>query len=276
MKKTTLLYALFISVGSMLALQSFSSGPAGANRDQTNSPFSSNNCSQCHSDNNNFNAVSTVQVTDANGASVTEYMPGNVYTVTYTVGATGASAYGMQMVALNASNANAGTLANPSNNAKITALNGRNYFEHNSRSSSNSFTVEWTAPAAGAGTVTLYGSGMAINTDGGTSGDDPTASITASLTEGNATSVRTIGEDAGQLSIFPIPNNGIFSIENNQIEAVEYIRILTLTGVEVSQQQVYLPVGGAQKLRFEDLTPGVYQVVTEGKTLRQARTIIVQ
>lgn len=276
MKKTTLLYALFISAGSMLALQSFSGGPAGANRDQTNSPFSSNNCSQCHSDNNNFSAVSTVQVTDANGTAVTEYLPGNVYTVTYTVGATGASAYGMQMVALDASNAKAGTLANPSSNAKITSLNGRDYFEHNSRSSSSSFTVEWTAPTAGAGTVTLYGSGMAINSNGSTSGDDPTASITMSLTEGNATSIHTIGEEAGQISIFPIPNNGTFSIENNQTEAVEYIRILTLTGVEVSQQQVYLPVGGTQQLHCDDLTPGAYQVVTEGKTLRQAHTIIVQ
>jgi len=133
MKKTTILYALLIGAGSLFALQSFSGGPAAANRDQTNSPFSSNNCSQCHSDNNNFSANSTVQITDGNGTAVTEYVPGNTYTVTYTVAATGANAYGMQLVALDASNANAGSMANTSSNAKVTALNGRSYLERTNK-----------------------------------------------------------------------------------------------------------------------------------------------
>lgn len=275
MKKTTILYALLLSAGSFIMLQSFSGGPAGSGRNQTGA-LSSNNCSQCHSDNNNFNSSSTIQVTDAGGNVVTSYDPGVTYTVTFSLAATGASGYGMQMLILDAGNASVGTLSSSSSNAKTTSLAGRVYFEHNARSTSNIFTASWTAPAAGTGNVTMYGSGMAVNGNGGTSGDDPTPSITVSLTESGTINVNTIEDQANQFNIFPVPNNGTFSIENKQNDAIEYVRILTLTGAEVSQQQVYVPAGATGQLRFNDLAPGVYQVVAEGKASRQARTIVVQ
>lgn len=274
MKKTTLLYGLLIGAGSLFALQSFSSGATG-NIDATGSPFSNNNCSQCHSDNNNFNSSTSLQVKDSNGNPVTEYVPGQTYEVSLVVSAT-SSAFGCQMVILDGNDANTGTLANPSSNAKITAWNGRNYMEHNARSTSNTFTADWTAPAAGTGTVTLYGTGNAVNANFNTSGDDPTVPTSITLTEGNTTSVRTVGEGVAILNIFPSPNNGTFSIQNNQSEAVEFVRLVTLTGIEVAQQQVYLPQGSTQEVRFDGLAPGVYNVVTEGKTLRQVRSILVQ
>lgn len=264
-----------IGAGGFILLQGFSSGPASSNRDVTGGPFGSNNCSMCHSGGNFTSSLAAV-VTDASGATVTEYIAGQTYTVTFTVNATGASGYGMQMVSLDASNNQAGTLSNTSSNAKVTSLNGRQYLEHNRRSSSNTFTAEWTAPAAGTGSVTIYASGMAVNANGGTSGDDPTTSITATLVEGSATGVHTVAEEGLTMSLFPVPNNGSFSLQNNQSEPVQRVRIVTLAGKEVAQQNVHVVKGATEVLNFENLTPGIYTIVAEGETIRQVQNIVVQ
>ena len=274
MTKTKLLYGLLMGASVLLTLQSNSSGRAAAGGD--NSGRTGSNCAQCHSDNNSFSSSLSIQVADLNGNAVTAYMPGETYRVTYTVNASGASAYGMQAVAVDGSNAQAGSLTATSSNAKVSTLGGRSYLEQNSRSTSNTFTADWVAPAAGTGTVTIYGAGMAVNSNFGTSGDDPTAAVTASLTESNATGVRDLGAEVLTLKLFPVPNSGTFTIENAQREAVEYVRVFTLSGVEVAQQQVNLPQGSAQVLTFDALVPGVYQVVAEGETMRQVRSMVVQ
>ena len=47
---------------------------------------------------------------------------------------------------------------------------GRHIFEHNSATTVNTFSVDWTAPATG-GDVTIYASGLAAGGSGSSSGD---------------------------------------------------------------------------------------------------------
>ena len=76
----------------------------------------------------------------------------------------------MQATAVDAMGDNAGTFSNPSNNTQLEEVQGRHIFEHNSASTNNTFSVDWTAPAMG-GDVTIYASGLAAGGSGSSGGD---------------------------------------------------------------------------------------------------------
>ena len=100
------------------------------------------------------------------------YLPGQTMRFLFTVGASGnPSGFGFQATVLLDDNSNAGTFTNPSANAQLENVGGRHIVEHNDLSASNVFTVDWIAPAAGSGDVTVYYSMLAANGNGGTSGD---------------------------------------------------------------------------------------------------------
>ena len=149
----------------------FSGGAGnGGLGDRTGSPVSSGTCAACHSG-GAFNVSVAVDIFDPiAGMSVSSYVPGNTYELTYIV--TGnASAYGFQGTALTPSNAAGGAFTSPSG-AQIVTISGRPYLEHVSGpSASGVFQTLWTAPASGSGTVTFYGIGLGVNQNGGTSGD---------------------------------------------------------------------------------------------------------
>jgi hypothetical protein len=171
----------------------FSGGPGtGGLGDRTGSPLSSATCSQCHSG-GSFNAAIGVQVLDGS-TPVTSYTAGNTYTVVYTISGS-SPAFGFQGGVLTSTNAAGGTFSSPSSNAQLVTISGRSYFEHDGGPSSTGvFQASWTAPLANTGTVSFYGVGLAVNQNGGTSGDQTTAPVVISLTE-DVTCVPTNGID---------------------------------------------------------------------------------
>jgi hypothetical protein len=133
--------------------------------------------------------------------------------------------YGFQMVVLeNAGNTNAGTLSRntpsatthilPCDDANIPdrCQSGRIFFEHEyadqaatAASGANEtrfWSVDWTAPPAGTGAVTIYAISNVVNADGSRNGDSPAAT--------NKTKVLT--EAAAAISFTA---NGPFSIDEN-------------------------------------------------------------
>lgn len=157
----------------------FSGGPgAGGLGDRTGSPISSGSCSQCHAG-GAFSPAISIQV--LNGSTpVTNYVPGTTYTVRYTVTG-GAPRYGFQGVALRTNNTAGGTFNSPGANTQVVSIGGIPYVEHTSAvATTGIFTSQWTAPAAGSGSIIFYGRGLASNSNGSTSGD--VASSTASFT----------------------------------------------------------------------------------------------
>lgn len=160
----------------------YSGGPglSGAG-DRTGSPISSGTCASCHGGGVYSPAIS-IQVLDG-VTPVTSYIPGNVYTVRFTVTG-GAPRYGFQGVALRPNNSAAGTLNTPGANTQVVSIGGIPYVEHTSPvATSGIFTSQWTAPASGAGSIKFYGVGLASNSNGSTNGDNASASVNITLTE---------------------------------------------------------------------------------------------
>jgi hypothetical protein len=171
----------------------YSSGPASSNIDRTGGPLSGGQtCSSCHSG-GSFGTTVTIIVKNSNGVSVSTYIPGSSYTVEYQVSkASGTPAgFGMQSVALGSNQAQAGNFTvvlTP--NSKISTLNSRKYAEHSSISSSGFFSYTWVAPSSNIGNVTFYSVGMAVNGNGGTSGDQSSSAITKVLSPETPTTIQ--------------------------------------------------------------------------------------
>ncbi len=151
----------------------FSAGPPAG---KTGAP-GEGTCVDCHLGHTvNPDAIGSVTIT---GAPV-PYMPGQTYPLTVTVQRTGQSRWGFELTALKGDNTAAGTLANTTLVTRIVSLSGRSYVEQTTVNGvdgtfafqqSGVWTFNWTAPAAGAGTVTFYAAGNAANGDFANSGD---------------------------------------------------------------------------------------------------------
>lgn len=218
--------------------------------DKTGGPLSTGTCADCHSG-GNFSPSVSMEVLDGNNNPVTDYVPGNNYTVniSVTAGAGAPSGYGFQAVALDGANAQAGTFGTPTtSNSQISNSGSIQYIEHSGASSSGVFSYPWTAPASGTGNVVFYYMGLAVNGMGNTAGDSPTSPGTITLTESatpqacntpsnltatgiSATSVtlawQSGGNDTWDLEIVPsgnTPNGGGYFISG--------IPSYTLTGLQ--------------------------------------------
>lgn len=173
-----------------------SGGPAAVlSQDRTGGPVSVGTCAACHGGGAFSPTISLSVLNDAD-EEVTSYVPGDDYTFEFTVTAGFADGYGMQGVALNDANAQAGTFGIPTSaNTQITPLSGRSYLEHDGVAVGPSyvFSSPWTAPLSGTGNVTIYSIGLAVNLNGSTSGDNASPSIATALTEEEATLIAYIG-----------------------------------------------------------------------------------
>jgi hypothetical protein len=141
-------------------------------KDRTGAPGSDQPCSQCHSS-NSFSPNPIVFLNDLEGTTeFLNYLPGETMRLNFLVNTPGNPAgFGLQATALLSNNSNAGSFSNPSSNGQLENVAGRHIFEHNDISTSHTFSVDWTAPAAGSGPVTVYYSSIAANGNGGTAGD---------------------------------------------------------------------------------------------------------
>ena len=189
MKVRFLQVSFFISA-VYLILVAYSGGPAAQGIDRTGSPVAGGStCSDCHGA-ANANTILSIRMLDGSNNPVSTYTPGQVYTLEIQVSNSSFTLFGAQAVVLNAGNTNAGTLNTTplTANTQVTVLNGRSYLEHDSRSSTGLFKTQWTAPSAGAGTLTVYAMGNAVN-GAGTAGDQPSSPGTLTLTEAVATTI---------------------------------------------------------------------------------------
>ncbi|RYD54783.1 MAG: T9SS type A sorting domain-containing protein [Sphingobacteriales bacterium] len=207
MKKKFLLFTLFAGF-STTALMSYSSGPASSPNNagnRTGSPGAQGTCasSGCH----NADAAATtgaITVKMKGGTSMeNKYMPGKTYVITITGSHATFSRFGYQIVALNGSNANIGTFANPSNSSKISLNTIVEHAAALPKNSSGNFeaSVEWTAPATSSGPVTFYGIINAVNANGQSSGDAVSNRIDKVLADGT-----NVADVNSQMTVTTYPN----------------------------------------------------------------------
>ena len=161
-------------VALALVLSAYPEGPAERDGiDRTGSPINTveQRCGTCHRG-GSFAPDLSIAVLD-DGERVGSYVPGRTYTLRLATEATSdPAAYGFQAVALADDLSAAGTYGEPPASFQVTELDGRPYFEHGERQPSSSVEVEWTAPPAGTGLVTIYAAGTAVNGADGSSGDN--------------------------------------------------------------------------------------------------------
>ncbi len=132
----------------ILGLSNSGLHPVSGSSGYTGAPTDSN-CAQCHSGNNaNLNGTVTI---DGLPSTI---MTGDTYPLTVTVTNPNGNAVkgGFQLLALNGSNQNAGTMSNISSGTQLRVAGGKTYFGHAPApnfpgSNELSFTVDWTAPA---------------------------------------------------------------------------------------------------------------------------------
>ena len=178
---TSFLVCSFIAVFSLM---SHHNGVAEEqNKDRTGAPGSAQPCTHCHSPAGNVNTTSTINVYDANGVAVSEYIPGTDYEVEFKVVSDGALAYGFQATSILADGSNAGSFSSPGTNVQLEDVNGRHIVEQSDPLASGVFTATWNAPATGAGDVAFYMAGLGVNLAYGNNGDNHHATA-FSLTEG--------------------------------------------------------------------------------------------
>ncbi len=159
---------LFLFLAS-IAIFSFSSNPPNG---RTGAP-GEGTCAGCHTPPGSTSLNGSMDITGLPNT----VLAGSTYTVTVTVNnpALNAVRAGFQMVAIDESNANTGTLSNPSANSTIASSGGKDYHEHAPAvafggNPSVSWTVEWTAPDNGTyadgDSLFLYGSSIIGNGSG--------------------------------------------------------------------------------------------------------------
>jgi hypothetical protein len=164
-----LMFALML--GMIFQYQPATSRAAGAPAGNTNSPADNSNCTSCHGG----TAASALTGIITSNVPPAGYTAGTVYTITASVGDSSLSRFGFQISPQN----NAGTLLGglTITNATQTQIVSTKYVTHKSAGTtttpnhSKSWSFNWTAPAAGTGSVTFYGSFLYTNSSNSSSGD---------------------------------------------------------------------------------------------------------
>lgn len=222
MNKKILLFSATLGL-SYLTLTSYDDGPAKAGLNRTGAAGTTASCASggCHGGASGTLSSAFVLKDKATSATVTDgkYVPGKTYVVTFacTTSTAGLPKFGFQAAATKADNTNGGNLTATATNTIKRTLAGIGIIEHSAPISSvltgvYAVEFEWTAPTKGAGDITFYGIGNAVNDNGSTSGDLPGAGITAKYTETIPASIAAIAAQ-NQARVYPNPCSGVLNIE---------------------------------------------------------------
>ncbi len=157
-----------LAIPAFLLLYSYTGGSPGG---KTGSPGDGDaTCTQCHSGTAQPQGGLISTTVPFSG-----YEPGETYTITVSANMSGISKYGFELTAESDGGVKQGAfiITDP---ARIKKVNGGASVTHTSggtvASGNNiSWSVDWTAPAAGTGQITFYTAVNATNSNGSTSGD---------------------------------------------------------------------------------------------------------
>ena len=200
---TTGLALLLLLLSASLAL-AWSSGPPDG---RTGAP-GEGNCTACHTTFPLDSGSGSFDI--ATGSS--NYNPDEVYTVVVELSDPDASRWGFELTFIDNEGFAAGTLSNVDGNTQVTTASGRDYGKQTSTGTFNgqvasaTWMMQWIAPAAGAGTIELYGMGNASNGNFGSSGDH-IYSFSSTFEENNETSVDPYASFALLNPNYPNPFN---------------------------------------------------------------------
>lgn len=165
--------------------------------------------SGCHSSYTVNSGTGTVTITSSDLTNWA-YVPGQTYTISVTVAQSNISLFGLCFEALKSNGDNAGTLhAGTGTTIKNKTVGGftRHSITQNTNagasSNTHTFTFTWDAPTTDIGSITFYASGMAANSNGGTSGDR--VYTTSQVVTVGAVGLDEIMTGNNNLNVYPNP-----------------------------------------------------------------------
>ncbi len=256
MKTKSLLLCASLLLGWCFWVGNASGPGARQGKDRTGGPISEGFCANCHSGGSFGTDVNITLLSDMD--TISEYIPETAYTLRVTIVAEGAEGYGFQAVALDAANQGAGSYGAPGDGIKVSPVGGIDYAEHSTRSTSNTFEIEWTAPAAGAGPIGFYAAGNAVNGNSGTSGD---LADTASLMIAEAV-LSGITDLASEINMKVAPSPAVEFVKvswSNEVAQVRDLRIISVSGKTLQKSVVSQEIN-SMEIMVSDYPTGVYFV----------------
>ncbi|MEI8101135.1 MAG: choice-of-anchor V domain-containing protein [Bacteroidota bacterium] len=220
------------------------SGPGG---DRTNAPGSSGNCSACHGGTANLGGDIAITVIDKSTASAaTQYTPGKTYTIGIKMGGTSIKK-GFQATVINSSNAGIGTMSGNSTGTSIYTSGNRSICGHNTPGL-GVWYVDWTAPAAASGTVTIYASGVVSNANGSDNGDQ-VVKTSLSFPATASSNINSLANSTS-FSVYPNPASHEIKFSSN----VSKVTIMSQNG------KVVFSGKNVDHVNIENLSNGLYFV----------------
>jgi hypothetical protein len=231
-KKIVVIVSLIITViGTSAFIVKQSTGMVG----KTGAP-GEGDCSSCHS---GGSGVTTVSITGSPAFTSNQYNPGQTYTVSVEVSSTTLTKFGFDCAILDGTSSgatNAGTMTAISGSSQVQTSGTRKNATHTTPGSgspsSKIFTFKWVAPASG--TAAIYAAGLAVNSDGNTTGDKVNTNSLI-LTSSGVTGIQSLDIKPLALSIFPNPVMSHFNLTYNlSQEGVIKATLYNLEGKELN------------------------------------------
>ena len=235
--------------------------PGGAPAGYTGSPLDGKDCQNCHG-----GQTSPVIGWITSNVGPEGYNPGETYTITVTVSGSGEK--GFEVSPQNPGGTFLGTLILGSGTEFASGNN--KYITQSSSSTSDPkvWTFQWTAPAAGSGPVTMYGS-FAIN--------KPVTKTSTLVIPENVSTGMDEGVVEG-LRIYPVPAHDWLNLEyeTSSVDRAE-IFISDISGKTIAVLHPEAKVAGKQAIKIptSDLREGVYLVRYIASGEQFARKILV-
>jgi hypothetical protein len=254
-----------ITLASILVIgMTVSSNASGPGGNRTGSPGSSGNCSGCHGGASNYGGSLKVGITATGDTTfLSTYTPGQVYDMHVIAGGT-STRKGFQATMLTSSNASAGTCGTAPSGTSVYTSGGKSIWGHNTPSATGVWKGTWTAPAAGTGTVTMYGAAVVSNSNGSDSKDQV---VTASAMIGEKAAASNKNIEASLLKVCGNPANTVV-----RLNAVAKNMIIWN-----NQGQVAASANNTSELNVSHLPAGTYylQTVSENN-IHNTTAIVIQ
>ncbi len=258
-------YLLALPVMAIIVAPVFLANSFGPTNAYTGSPLNnSSTCTNCHTGTaNSGNGVLAL-----NGLPA-EYVPGQTYTLEVVLTNDNSTKYGFQIVALDGSNAEIGTLSESSSDIQVQNFASRTHLGHSSPNASGSWTFDWTAPADDSqGMANFYVAVNATNGDNGTTGDRVYTLQEGVLPEvsSNVRELEVLG-----LAMFPNPTKSFITITHRENGPLG-VKIYSINGKLVLNEFV----ANGDQIDLSEFTKGMYIVKFEHTQGAVASRLIVQ
>lgn len=223
------------------------------------------NCTDCHSGAvQDGTGINELGLFDSNQNPVTEYTPGETYTVGITTEA--ATKRGFQVSPrIVSSNTQAGTSTGVQFISSVQSSGGQQYINHNSTSntSASGWLFNWTAPSTDVGDVRFYLVTNVTNNNSSTSGD---VIRTSQHTFSAAASSASVKENSKtfELAVGYVKSNHSLNVNFNSLQAGSgFLNLVDLSGKSVHTARVNKVVVGENNETFflpSELKEGIYIV----------------